>query len=132
MSEYFNDTTTSFYIILIVWAVDQFDTICCHTEISQKYWLRYDIIFLLFILFMDIFSYIFPIFKCFEFFWYMLWQLLCTCSSVIMLRGKKLHILIFSLLEQAIFIAWINKYMRMLQYYLSLDDGLGFLRFIKP
>lgn len=41
MSEYFNDTTTSFYIILIVWAVDQFDTICCHTEISQKYWLRF-------------------------------------------------------------------------------------------
>jgi len=41
MSEYFNDTTTSFYIILIVWAVDQFDTICCHTTISQKYWLRF-------------------------------------------------------------------------------------------
>jgi len=41
MSEYFNDTTTSFYIILIVWAVDQFDTICCHTIISQKYWLRF-------------------------------------------------------------------------------------------
>ncbi|XP_057300168.1 membralin-like [Hydractinia symbiolongicarpus] len=41
MSEYFNDTTTSFYIILIVWAVDQFDTICCHTVMSQKYWLRF-------------------------------------------------------------------------------------------
>jgi len=41
MSEFFNDTTTSFYIILIVWAVDQFDTICCHTVISQKYWLRF-------------------------------------------------------------------------------------------
>lgn len=41
MSEYFNDATTSFYIILIVWAVDQFDTICCHTTTSQKYWLRF-------------------------------------------------------------------------------------------
>ena len=45
MSEYFNDTTTSFYIILIVWAVDQFDTICCHTEISQKYWLRWILLY---------------------------------------------------------------------------------------
>ncbi|XP_066932012.1 membralin-like [Clytia hemisphaerica] len=41
MSEYFNDTTISFYIILIVWAVDQFDSICCHTTTSQKYWLRF-------------------------------------------------------------------------------------------
>lgn len=43
MSEYFNDTTISFYIILIVWAVDQFDSICCHTTTSQKYWLRYGV-----------------------------------------------------------------------------------------
>jgi len=41
MAEFFNDTTTSFYIILIVWAADQFDSICCHTRLSQKYWLRF-------------------------------------------------------------------------------------------
>ena len=43
MAEFFNDTTTSFYIILIVWGADQFDSICCHTRLSQKYWLRYKI-----------------------------------------------------------------------------------------
>eukprot|EP00795_Rhopilema_esculentum_P004768 gene4768-21073_t len=41
MAEFFNDTTTSFYVILIVWAADQFDSICCHTRLSQKFWLRF-------------------------------------------------------------------------------------------
>ncbi|KAK3755625.1 hypothetical protein QZH41_017611 [Actinostola sp. cb2023] len=41
MSEFFNDTTTSFYIILIVWTADQYDAICCHTQQSKKYWLRF-------------------------------------------------------------------------------------------
>lgn len=41
MSEFFNDTTTSFYIILIVWTADQYDAICCHTQQSKKFWLRY-------------------------------------------------------------------------------------------
>ena len=40
MSEFFNDTTTSFYIILIVWTADQYDAICCHTPQSKKFWLR--------------------------------------------------------------------------------------------
>ena len=40
MAEFFNDTSTSFYVILIVWAADQFDSVCCHTTISQKHWLR--------------------------------------------------------------------------------------------
>ena len=40
MSEFFNDTTTSFYIILIVWTADQYDAICCHTQQSKKFWLR--------------------------------------------------------------------------------------------
>lgn len=40
MSEFFNDTTTAFYIILIVWIADQYDTICCHTSITKRYWLR--------------------------------------------------------------------------------------------
>ena len=40
MSEFFNDTTTAFYIILIVWVADQYDAICCHTNISKRHWLK--------------------------------------------------------------------------------------------
>lgn len=40
MSEFFNDTTTAFYIILIVWIADQYDAICCHTSITKRHWLR--------------------------------------------------------------------------------------------
>ncbi|XP_036346405.1 membralin-like, partial [Rhagoletis pomonella] len=39
MSEFFNDTTTAFYIILIVWMADQYDAICCHTSITKRHWL---------------------------------------------------------------------------------------------
>jgi len=41
MSEFFGDTTTAFYIILIVWIADQYDSICCHTSISKRHWLRF-------------------------------------------------------------------------------------------
>jgi len=41
MSEFFNDTSTAFYIILIVWLADQYDAICCHTTISKRHWLRW-------------------------------------------------------------------------------------------
>jgi len=41
MSEFFNDTTTAFYIILIVWIADQYDAICCRTAVSKRHWLRY-------------------------------------------------------------------------------------------
>ncbi|XP_064477233.1 membralin-like [Ornithodoros turicata] len=41
MSEFFNDTTTAFYIILIVWVADQYDAICCHTTINKRHWLRF-------------------------------------------------------------------------------------------
>ncbi|NXN29173.1 MBRL protein, partial [Nycticryphes semicollaris] len=41
MSEFFNDTTTAFYIILIVWLADQYDAICCHTNTSKRHWLRF-------------------------------------------------------------------------------------------
>ncbi|GFG32971.1 hypothetical protein Cfor_00950, partial [Coptotermes formosanus] len=41
MSEFFNDTSTAFYIILIVWLADQYDAICCHTTISKRHWLRF-------------------------------------------------------------------------------------------
>ncbi|KAA5773876.1 hypothetical protein F3H09_33560 [Pseudomonas aeruginosa] len=40
MSEFFNETTTAFYIILIVWIADQYDAICCHTAIAKRHWLR--------------------------------------------------------------------------------------------
>ncbi|EEB15700.1 membralin, putative [Pediculus humanus corporis] len=40
MSEFFNDTTTAFYIILIVWFADQYDAICCLTAITKRHWLR--------------------------------------------------------------------------------------------
>lgn len=41
MSEFFNDTTTAFYIILIVWIADQYDAICCITPITKRHWLRW-------------------------------------------------------------------------------------------
>ncbi|XP_014476480.1 PREDICTED: membralin-like [Dinoponera quadriceps] len=41
MSEFFNDTTTAFYIILIVWVADQYDAICCHTPLTKRHWLRF-------------------------------------------------------------------------------------------
>ncbi|KAF5280289.1 hypothetical protein FQR65_LT03098 [Abscondita terminalis] len=41
MSEFFNDTTTAFYIILMVWIADQYDAICCHTSITKRHWLRF-------------------------------------------------------------------------------------------
>lgn len=41
MSEFFNDATTAFYIILVVWVADQYDAVCCHTSISKRHWLRF-------------------------------------------------------------------------------------------
>jgi len=46
MSEFFNDTTTAFYIILIVWLADQYDAICCHAPITKKYWVRFFYLYL--------------------------------------------------------------------------------------
>ncbi|GFU00557.1 membralin [Nephila pilipes] len=40
MSEFFNDSVTAFYIIIIVWMADQYDSICCRTAVSKKHWLR--------------------------------------------------------------------------------------------
>jgi Tumour-associated protein len=40
MSEFFNDTTTAFHIILVVWFADQYDAICCHTAVTKRHWLR--------------------------------------------------------------------------------------------
>jgi len=40
MSEFFNDTSTAFYVILMVWIGDQYDAVCCNTPISRRHWLR--------------------------------------------------------------------------------------------
>jgi len=41
MTEFFHDSATAFYVILIVWIADQFDAICLHTVISRRYWIRF-------------------------------------------------------------------------------------------
>ncbi|CAG2106615.1 unnamed protein product, partial [Medioppia subpectinata] len=41
MSEFFNDTTTAFYVILIVWLADQFDAMCSHTTLTRRHWLKF-------------------------------------------------------------------------------------------
>ncbi|XP_075238791.1 membralin-like isoform X2 [Convolutriloba macropyga] len=41
MSEFFSDSTTAFYIIIIVWVADQYEAICCHTAITKRHWLRF-------------------------------------------------------------------------------------------
>jgi len=41
MSEFFNDTSTAFYVILIVWIADQYDSVCCHTNVTRTYWVRF-------------------------------------------------------------------------------------------
>lgn len=41
MSEFFNDTSTAFYIIVLVWICDQYEAICCHTPITRRHWLRF-------------------------------------------------------------------------------------------
>lgn len=40
MSEIFNDTSTAFYVILLVWMADQYDAIVAKSTISRKHWLR--------------------------------------------------------------------------------------------
>lgn len=40
MSEFFNDTTTAFYIILIVWISDQYEAVCCQRPVTKKHWVR--------------------------------------------------------------------------------------------
>lgn len=41
MSEIFNDTSTAFYVILLVWMADQYDAIVAKSSISRKHWLRF-------------------------------------------------------------------------------------------
>ncbi|CAF0767749.1 unnamed protein product [Rotaria sordida] len=41
MSEFFNDASTAFYVILVVWISDQYESICCHTSMSKRHWVRF-------------------------------------------------------------------------------------------
>lgn len=41
MTEFFNYSTISFHVIFIVWLVDQFDTFCCHSQMTRKHFLRF-------------------------------------------------------------------------------------------
>lgn len=41
MAEFFNDSSTAFYVIIFVWVADQYDAVCCHTTITKRHWLRY-------------------------------------------------------------------------------------------
>ncbi|KAK6038226.1 hypothetical protein COOONC_24269, partial [Cooperia oncophora] len=41
MSEVFADTTTAFYVILIVWIADQYDAICCHSHHSMIFFFHH-------------------------------------------------------------------------------------------
>ncbi|GIX72615.1 membralin [Caerostris darwini] len=40
MSEFFNDSVTAFYVIIVVWIADQFDSVCCRSNASKKHWLK--------------------------------------------------------------------------------------------
>ncbi|XP_065200659.1 membralin [Planococcus citri] len=41
MSEFFNDNTTAFYIIVIVWISNQYEAACCYRPITKKHWVRF-------------------------------------------------------------------------------------------
>jgi len=40
MAEFFNDSSTAFYVIIFVWVADQYDAVCCHTIVTKRHWLR--------------------------------------------------------------------------------------------
>ena len=40
MAEFFGDTSTAFYVILIVWAADQFHTMC-RSRLTRRHWPRF-------------------------------------------------------------------------------------------
>lgn len=41
MAEFFNDSSTAFYVIIFVWVADQYDAVCCHTTVTKRHWLRF-------------------------------------------------------------------------------------------
>ncbi|RTG80904.1 uncharacterized protein DC041_0010790 [Schistosoma bovis] len=41
MSEFFGDSITAFYVILIISVCDHYEAVFCRTELSKRYWPRY-------------------------------------------------------------------------------------------
>ncbi|KFD70315.1 hypothetical protein M514_09555 [Trichuris suis] len=41
MAEFFIDANIAFFVILIVWVADQYDSICCTSAVSRRFWLRF-------------------------------------------------------------------------------------------
>uniref|UniRef100_A0A5S6QD02 Membralin n=1 Tax=Trichuris muris TaxID=70415 RepID=A0A5S6QD02_TRIMR len=41
MAEFFVDANIAFFVILIVWVADQYDSICCTSSVSRRFWLRF-------------------------------------------------------------------------------------------
>lgn len=46
MDFYFNDNSTGFYMIVIIWCANKFDTICSHTPMTKRHWLRFFYLYL--------------------------------------------------------------------------------------
>ncbi|KAL3315785.1 hypothetical protein Ciccas_005579 [Cichlidogyrus casuarinus] len=38
MSEFFGDSLTAFYVIMIVSLADHYEAVCCHSPVSKRYW----------------------------------------------------------------------------------------------
>ncbi|CDW52355.1 membralin [Trichuris trichiura] len=45
MAEFFIDANIGFFVILIVWVADQYDSICCTSAVSRRFWLKYQMRF---------------------------------------------------------------------------------------
>ena len=41
MTEFFHDSSVAFYVILLIWAADQFDVVCMHSVIGRRHWVRF-------------------------------------------------------------------------------------------
>ncbi|PAA73368.1 hypothetical protein BOX15_Mlig016888g2 [Macrostomum lignano] len=41
MSDFFTDSSTAFYVIIIIWISDQFLALLCHTSVTRRHWPRF-------------------------------------------------------------------------------------------
>ncbi|KAL7670214.1 hypothetical protein ACOME3_005154 [Neoechinorhynchus agilis] len=41
LTEFFKDSSSAFYIVILVWIADHFYQVCCRTEMSKKYWMNF-------------------------------------------------------------------------------------------
>jgi hypothetical protein len=42
LTEFFSDSSISFWVILMIWSADHFHSICCQSYIGRKYWWRFE------------------------------------------------------------------------------------------